>query len=175
MRNDIRLTDNGIDCTFLRDINKLPDDYKYKTNQDSLEMLLYGFFEYYSTFDFYIHGICIREGAKIRKPSRSVLHICNPLETTLNVCKNVNLYELNRIIMKSQDAIYTLETADKSSSNNWGIMALLKTNNNDIVNSKKLNSMVEQTIEELENHSNEISDKFEMNVDERKTKKTEIV
>ncbi|XP_028046509.1 poly(A) RNA polymerase, mitochondrial isoform X2 [Monomorium pharaonis] len=161
-RNDIRCAKDGIDCTFLRDINKLPIDYKYYgSNQDSLETLLYGFFEYYSTFDFHTNGICIREGAQIRKPSRLPLHIVNPLETTLNVSKNVNIYELNRIVSKSHEAIYMLETADKSKSNNWGIMPLLN------INLKKLNRLEEQ-IEYLENQD-EISDKFEVNIGETKT------
>ncbi|XP_071567896.1 poly(A) RNA polymerase, mitochondrial isoform X1 [Temnothorax nylanderi] len=179
-RSDIRCAENGIDCTFLRDINKLPADYKYKPNQDTLETLLHGFFEYYSTFDFNVYGICIREGTQIRKPSRSALHISNPLETTLNVCKNVNLYEVNRIISMSHDAIYALETADKSTSiTSWGIMTLLKVNNGN-TNQRKLNSTEKQIIEEKfpENHSYEISDKFEVsevNIDETETKKKETV
>jgi len=136
-------------------------------------MLLFGFFEYYSKFEFNIYGICIREGTRIRKPSRSVLHITNPLETTLNVCKNVNLYELNRIILKSHDAVYALETNDKSRSNDWGIITLLKVNNN-TTNLRKSNSMEEKIVEEYsEANSYEISDKFEVgeaNIDETKTK-----
>ncbi|XP_011862095.1 PREDICTED: poly(A) RNA polymerase, mitochondrial [Vollenhovia emeryi] len=177
-RTDIRCTNNGIDCTFLRDINKLPIDYKYKPNQDSLETLLHGFFEYYSTFDFQTKGICIREGVEIRKPSRSPLHITNPLETTLNVCKNVTPHEVNHIITKSHDAIYTLETADKSNSINWGIMALLKIHN-DTINLNKLNGMEEKAMKEYsENHSYGVSDKLEVNednIDEAKTQKTETV
>lgn len=177
-RNDIRCTDNGVDCTFLRDINKLPADYKYKSNQNDLETLLHGFFEYYSTFDFHMYGICIREGVEIRKPSNSALHINNPLETMLNVCKNVNLYELNRIISKAHEAMYALEIADKSESI-WGLMALLKLNYADAINPRKLNSAEEQTLEEYsKDHSYEISDKFEVseaNIDETKTKKKEIL
>lgn len=173
MRNDIRCLENGIDCTFLRDINKLPNDYKYKSNQDSLETLLYGFFEYYSTFDFQTNGICIREGMLIRKPTRSALHITNPLETTLNVSKNVNLYELNRIISKSHDAIYALETADKSSNDNWGIMALLKVNN--MIN-RRTNNRVQTIKEYSEDHSYKISDEVSLiNIDETKAKKKETV
>lgn len=173
----MRTAENGIDCTFLRDINKLPADYKYKSNQDSLETLLYGFFEYYSTFDFHVNGICIREGVQIRKPSRSPLHITNPLETTLNVCKNVSLYELNRIITKLHDAIYALETSDKSRSVNWGVTALLKINNANMINLKKLSSSKEQISEEeySGDPSYEISDKFEVNIDETETKKKETV
>ncbi|XP_011061541.1 PREDICTED: poly(A) RNA polymerase, mitochondrial isoform X2 [Acromyrmex echinatior] len=178
--NDVRCAENGIDCTFLRDINKLPPDYKYKINQDSLETLLYDFFEFYSIFDFQKYGICIREGVQIRKPSRSALYITNPLETTLNVSKNVSLYELNRIISKTHDAIYTLETTDKFGSNGWGIMTLLKINNSngDLKKSKRQMKNIEEYSEDSYENSYEISDKFEVseaNIDETKTKKKEIV
>ncbi|KYN09461.1 Poly(A) RNA polymerase, mitochondrial [Trachymyrmex cornetzi] len=182
-RDDVRYAENGIDCTFLRDINKLPPDYKYRINQDSLETLLFDFFEYYSTFDFQTYGICIREGVQIRKPSRSALHITNPLETTLNVSKNVSLYELNRIISKLHDAIYVLETTDKFENNSWGIMTLLKVNN-DNGHLKKSNTTkgqkknIEEYLEDSYENSYEISDKFEVseaNIDETKTKKKETV
>ncbi|KAL6262470.1 hypothetical protein P5V15_007555 [Pogonomyrmex californicus] len=179
-RGDVRCTENGIDCTFLRDINKLPADFKYKLNQDSLETLLHDFFEYYSTFNFDIYGICIREGRQIQKPSHTALHITNPLETTLNVGKNVSFYELNRIISKAQDAVHTLETADKTNEDNWGIMTLLKINNVNTKSLKKLNNTKESEIIKnyLENRSYEISDKFDVseeNTNEPKTKKEEIV
>ncbi|KYN35578.1 Poly(A) RNA polymerase, mitochondrial [Trachymyrmex septentrionalis] len=181
--DDVRYTENGVDCTFLRDINKLPADYKYKINQDSLETLLYDFFEYYSTFDFQTYGICIREGVQIRKPSRSALHITNPLETTLNVSKNVNVCELNRIISKMHDAIYMLET-NEFGSNNWGIISLLKANN-DNENLKKSNTTkgqtknIEECSEDSYKNSYEISDKFEVsveaNIDETKIKEKKTV
>ncbi|KAG5311863.1 PAPD1 protein, partial [Pseudoatta argentina] len=178
--NDVRCTENGVDCTFLRDINKLPPDYKYKINQDSLETLLYDFFEFYSTFDFQTYGICIREGVQIRKPSRSALHITNPLETTLNVSKNVSLYELNRIISKTHNAIYALETTDKFGNNSWGIMTLLKVNNStgDLKKSKRQMKNIKEYSEDSYKNSYEISDKFEVseaNIDETKTKKKETV
>lgn len=149
---DVRYAENGTNCTFLRNIAKLPAEYKYNPNQDTLETLLHGFFEYYASFDFHTYGICIREGTEIRKPERSALHITNPLETTLNVSKNVNLVELNHIIVKSHDALYTLETAaSKSRSDVWGIMALLKVNsvntNPSNVNPKKSSGAKQQTVE----------------------------
>lgn len=115
----------------MRDIKNLPPEYKYKSNQDSLETLLYGFFEYYAKYNFQTLGICIREGVPIRKPSRSPLHIDNPLETSLNVCKNVSILELNHIIEKTRDATYILATTDKSKTNNWGLMALLNMKSQD--------------------------------------------
>lgn len=160
--DDIRCTENGIDCTFLRDINKLPVQYKYKANQDTLQTLLYGFFEYYSTFDFFTKGICIRESVPIRKPSQSPLHITNPLETALNVSKNVNIYELNRLTQKIHNALFTLETSDKLDSSSWGLLGLLKMkvriNTLDITN---LSNIEEENIKShSENYSSEVSNKY---------------
>lgn len=159
---DIRHAENGINCTFLRNIQNLPPQYKYKSNQDNLEKLLHDFFEYYSTFDFYTKGICIREGTPIGKPSRSALHIVNPFETTLNVSKNVNVYELNRITGKAHDALFVLETIDTSTEGDWGLTALLKMKKNVIhTNIPKLNSAEEQSVEDdLKSYSHEISNKI---------------
>ncbi|EFN77484.1 Poly(A) RNA polymerase, mitochondrial [Harpegnathos saltator] len=185
-RDDIRHTENGIDCTFLRDINKLPNEYKYKSNQENLEALLLDFFEFYSLFDFYTKGICIREGIPIRKPSRLPLHIVNPLETTLNVAKNVTIYELNRLKEKAHDAIFILETSDKSNYINWGIMNLLKIKYIDTIGISQLNMVQNVTPEEKnsreniedniqESHSQEISEKITNNNDIQPKKKTKTV
>ncbi|XP_014471908.1 PREDICTED: poly(A) RNA polymerase, mitochondrial isoform X2 [Dinoponera quadriceps] len=174
--DDARHSENGIDCTFLRDVQKLPNEYKYKLNQDDLEHLLFGFFEYFSTFDFYMKGICIREGVPIRKPSHSALHIVNPLETTLNVSKNVSIFELNRLTEKAHDAIFTLETSDKSKYTNWGIMNLLKINNVNMANFSQLNVTESPNVanNSLKNHSHEIPEKI-VNDDDIQPKKKETV
>lgn len=169
--DDVRCTENGIDCTFLRNLEKLPPEYKYKSNQDNLESLVYGFFEFISTFDFHTKGICIREGVPIRKPSRSALHITNPLETTLNVCKNVNIYELNRLTEKAHDAIYILETTDNSRNNNWGLMTLLNMKNIDIMDIVKLNNKKEQSITNSLEDFHEIFEGNEVNINQPKKKK----
>ncbi|XP_011260342.1 poly(A) RNA polymerase, mitochondrial [Camponotus floridanus] len=169
--DDIRCTENGIDCTFLRNLEKLPPEYKYKSNQDNLESLLHGFFDYISTFDFHTKGICIREGVPIRKPSRSALHITNPLETTLNVCKNVNIYELNRITEKAHDAIYILETTDNSRNSNWGLAALLNMKNIDIMNMIKLNNKKEENTTNSLEEIHEISEVNEVDINQPKKKK----
>ncbi|XP_072747868.1 poly(A) RNA polymerase, mitochondrial isoform X2 [Anoplolepis gracilipes] len=174
--DDMRCTETGIDCTFLRDLEKLPAEFKYKSNQDNLESLLYGFFEYISTFDFHTQGMCIREGVPVRKPSRSALHITNPLETTLNVCKNVNIYELNRITEKAHDAVYMLETTDKSRNSNWGLMALLNMKENDIMDMVDGNKRKEQSISDYsEDYSHEISEVNEVDINQPKKKKTDII
>lgn len=152
----------------------MPSEYKYKSNQDNLESLLFDFLEYYSTFDFYSKGICIREGIPIRKPSRSALHVVNPLETTLNVSKNVNTYELNRLTEKMHDAVFMLETSDKSKLAAWGIMKLLKLKvSPDITSTPRLDvadsSNAEDSPQDV--HSHEIADN--VNDDDIQPKKKE--
>ncbi|KAL6443993.1 hypothetical protein ACFW04_001747 [Cataglyphis niger] len=168
-RDDIRCAENGIDCTFQRNLEKLPAEYKYKSNQDNLESLLYGFFKFISTFNFYTDGICIREGTVIPKPSSSALYITNPLETTLNVCKNVNTYELNLINEKAHDALFILETHNSKNNNDWGIMALLKMKNFEIMDMLKLNRKEQNIVDYLENYSDEIS-KVDINPSQKKKK-----
>ncbi|XP_070161116.1 poly(A) RNA polymerase, mitochondrial [Polyergus mexicanus] len=174
-RDDIRCTENGIDCTFLRNLEKLPPEYKYKSNQDNLELLLHGFFDYISTFKFHLNGICIREGVPIRKPSHSPLHITNPLETTLNVCKNVNIYELNRIKVKAHNALLILETNHNSKNGNWGFMALLNMKNIEIMDMLKLNNRKEQSIADYsEDCFHEIPEVNEVDINQSKKKKKTV-
>ncbi|XP_032669267.1 poly(A) RNA polymerase, mitochondrial isoform X2 [Odontomachus brunneus] len=159
--SDARYTADGIDCTFLRDIRKLPNEYKNKLNHDDLETLMFGFFEYYSTYDFYTKGICIRTGIPIRKPTSSPLHIINPLQTMLNVSKNVSIFELNRLVQKAHDALFTLETANKLQYNNWGIMSLLKIKQPEVINLSQFNIVESRNVKgnSSENHSHETSEK----------------
>ncbi|EZA48761.1 Poly(A) RNA polymerase, mitochondrial [Ooceraea biroi] len=159
--NDIRYTKNGIDCTFLRDIKNLPHRYTYQLNQSSLEELFYGFFEYYSQFDFQKKGICIREGVPIRKPSHAALYITNPLETTLNVSRNVDIREVNHIIQKAYDAIYALETTNKSVTSCWGFMALLNMKTDSNIKGSKMKEEIQNF--SRDDHSYEDTDKYEVN------------
>lgn len=152
----------------------MPVEYKYKLNNDTLETLLYGFFEYYSKFDFYTNGICIRRGIPIRKPSQSALHITNPFETMLNVSKNVNIYEVNRIIQKLHDALYTLETADTSRSHSWGLMTLLMKPNLNLQYIFKTKS-IKENIENCSEDSPEISKYEDSEVDVNQSKRKETV
>nr|XP_012233915.1 PREDICTED: poly(A) RNA polymerase, mitochondrial isoform X1 [Linepithema humile] len=173
--NDARCTENGINCIFLRNVEKLPVEYRHKSNNDSLETLLYGFFEYYSKFDFHTKGICIRRGIPIQKPSHSALHITNPFETMLNVSKNVNIHEVNRILQKLHDALYTLETADTSRSNNWGLMTLMTKLNLYVRHTLKSKRTKENIEDSTEDFSPEISDKYgdsEVDVNQSKRKET---
>ncbi|CAG5092699.1 Similar to MTPAP: Poly(A) RNA polymerase [Cotesia congregata] len=91
-KSDVRVADTTVDCTFLRDIKKWPPS---KCLSLSLEELLFDFFCFYSEFDFASLAISLREGKIIDKPhsNHAGLYICNPLETSLMVSKNVSVTE----------------------------------------------------------------------------------
>ncbi|XP_008559711.2 poly(A) RNA polymerase, mitochondrial [Microplitis demolitor] len=106
--SDIRIADSSVNCTFLRDLTKWPVG---KCPDTTLEDLLHEFFSFYAEFDFTTQAISLRKGASINKPTTqglrkhtSPLHICNPLETSLNVSHNVSVNEITGFIIAAQKA-----------------------------------------------------------------------
>ncbi|GBP92943.1 Poly(A) RNA polymerase, mitochondrial [Eumeta japonica] len=125
-KEDQRLAEDNLNCTFLKDLNKLPIK-SYGNNSATLEELLLQFFEFYSLFDFSEKAISINEGVAIRKPNASPLYIVNPLEQTLNVSRNVSYEECERLKMEVRNAAWQLETSKEGSkSNDWGILGLIE-------------------------------------------------
>nr|CAI5827084.1 unnamed protein product [Callosobruchus analis] len=120
--DDEYITEDGINCTFLRDINKYTE---YTTNTDSLETLLKQFFQYYSQFDFSTKAVCLNEGLSLNKPEFSPLYIINPLERGLNVSKNVSAEEVDRLKIEVRNALWALETQEPSIGN-WGLLAIFE-------------------------------------------------
>ncbi|XP_001657730.2 poly(A) RNA polymerase, mitochondrial [Aedes aegypti] len=121
---DLRITESQINCSFLRDISKL--DFK-TSNTSTLEDLLLQFFEFYSHFDFNQRAISLNVGTSILKPDHSPMYIVNPLETILNVSKNVNLEETELFRIQVRNALWLLDTHDKSTaaeSTEWGLVSL---------------------------------------------------
>ncbi|XP_014214156.1 poly(A) RNA polymerase, mitochondrial-like [Copidosoma floridanum] len=133
-KDDIRVADTYVDCTFLRNIEQIPKS----TNTDSLEELLVDFFTYYTKFDFNTNAISLRIGKPIKKSERTPLYICNPLETNLNVSKNVSSEQLDRIMMSMQNALYHLEFHSNERNDQWGLIGLFLMNQtNFIENTRK--------------------------------------
>ncbi|XP_017776733.1 PREDICTED: poly(A) RNA polymerase, mitochondrial isoform X2 [Nicrophorus vespilloides] len=122
-KNDKYITDDGINCTFLRDINVYLATNPIE-NTDSLKILLLQFFVYYSQFDFSSKAICLNESMAIAKPEHSALYIVNPLERGLNVSKNVSPEELEKFRLEVRNAAWLLES-DETKDSNWGIIPLL--------------------------------------------------
>lgn len=130
---DIRITDDNINCSFLRDLNKL-DFTQNKDNNDMIGYLLMQFFEFYSQFDFTSRAISLIEGKSTLKCDHSAMYIVNPLEPQLNVSKNVSLEELERFRFEVRNAAWVLESSyEKSDDPHWGLLNIFKTNKQAIV------------------------------------------
>ncbi|XP_016948563.1 poly(A) RNA polymerase, mitochondrial [Drosophila biarmipes] len=131
---DSRVTEDGINCTFARDVERL--GFRSR-NQSSLSELLLQFFEFYSQFDFHNRAISLNEGRPLSKPDHSAMYIVNPLEQLLNVSKNVSLEECERLRIEVRNAAWVLESEVENASQpegegqerqemSWGLLNLFK-------------------------------------------------
>ncbi|XP_050538255.1 poly(A) RNA polymerase, mitochondrial-like [Daktulosphaira vitifoliae] len=105
--NDVQITDDGVNCTFLRDITKLSHE---PSNKKTLEQLLQGFFEYYASYDFNTNAMSLNYGTTIPKPEYNAMYIVNPLEVNFNVSKNVSLEETERFRIELRNAAWTIDS-----------------------------------------------------------------
>lgn len=121
---DVRITNEGINCTFLRDISKLS---RVVTNTKSLDQLLLGFFEYYASFDFHTNAISLNYGKTINKPEYSALYIVNPLEVHFNVSKNMSSEEMERFRIELRNAAWLIESS-LVNNNLFNLLDLFKDN-----------------------------------------------
>lgn len=121
-KEDIRIAEDNLNCTFLRDLNRLPAE-SYSQNTDDLETLLLQFFEFYSQFDFQDKAISLNEGVALRKPNQLPLYIVNPLEPSLNVSRNVSFEECEKIRMEVRNAAWQLESKE---TNDSGLLSLIE-------------------------------------------------
>lgn len=179
-KDDFRLTEDDINCTFLRDLNNLNF---VKTNTDVPGHLLLQFFEFFSQFDFQNKAISLNEGKSILKPEHSAMFIINPLETILNVCKNVSLEETERFRIEVRNAAWILESeGQKSSSKSWGLLNLFKTSKQSLVRPQmffrprmmEVSNLFEQT-EDMQNQISYKNSNVKNEVDKIKVKaKTDI-
>ncbi|XP_030563298.1 poly(A) RNA polymerase, mitochondrial [Drosophila novamexicana] len=128
---DIRVTEDGINCTFARDMERVGFQSR---NTSSLSELLLQFFEFYSQFDFHNRAISLNEGRALAKPDHSAMYIVNPLEQLLNVSKNVSLEECERLRIEVRNAAWMLEseventtlTESERHEQSWGLLNLFK-------------------------------------------------
>lgn len=121
---DVRITNEGINCTFLRDISKLS---RVVTNTKSLDQLLLGFFDYYASFDFHTNAISLNFGKTINKPEYSALYIVNPLEVHFNVSKNMSSEEMERFRIELRNAAWLIESS-LVNNNLFNLLDLFKDN-----------------------------------------------
>lgn len=120
--NDVRITNGGINCTFLRDVSKLS---RIVQSDKTLDELLLGFFNYYALFDFQMNAISLNFGKMINKPEYSALYIVNPLETQFNVSKNMSLEELERFRIELRNAAWLIESTLKN-TDSFNLLELFK-------------------------------------------------
>lgn len=120
--NDVRITNEGINCTFLRDVSKLS---RIVQSDKTLDELLLGFFNYYALFDFQMNAISLNFGKMINKPEYSALYIVNPLETQFNVSKNMSLEELERFRIELRNAAWLIESTLKN-TDSFNLLELFK-------------------------------------------------
>lgn len=128
---DIRVTEDGINCTFARDMERVGFQSR---NTSSLSELLLQFFEFYSQFDFHNRAISLNEGRALAKPDHSAMYIVNPLEQLLNVSKNVSLEESERLRIEVRNAAWMLESEVENTTlseserreQSWGLLNLFK-------------------------------------------------
>lgn len=124
---DVCITENGVNCTFLRDLRLL----QFSTsNAATLEQLLVDFFEFYSQIDFADRAISLNEGRLVSKPDHSPVYIVNPLEPQLNVSKNVSAEECERFRIEVRNAAWALDSYGArdvvAGGQQWGLLALMK-------------------------------------------------
>lgn len=151
---DTYVTEDGINCTFLRDMRKLN---KPNENKESLESLLIEFFEFYSQFDFASKAVCLNEPVAITKPEHCALYIVNPLERGLNVSKNVSIEELDRFKIEARNAAWVLESQDGSKGKNWGILSLFQ-------NKRKSSSVLNFAMPSKNGRMMDVSTLFDENI-----------
>ncbi|XP_021941400.1 poly(A) RNA polymerase, mitochondrial isoform X1 [Zootermopsis nevadensis] len=139
---DHRITSEGVNCTFIRDVSQLchhmASSSKKLPNTDNLETLFIGFFEFYSSFDFTTHAISLTNGTSVTKPDHSPMYIANPLERGLNVSKNVSHDETERLRIEFRNTAWMLESvsltphetsltvSQKKADEAWGLTALFE-------------------------------------------------
>lgn len=104
------ICDDGIECTFRRDLRGFKGQLNKCFNQPepSVSQLLLDFFDFYSTFDFNNHGLCLLSGQRQRRRIRTNhqvtynLDLVNPLESDQNVCYNVRPHAVAMFVKQCQ-------------------------------------------------------------------------
>lgn len=109
-----------VDCTFLRDPQVFAE--RAQSNTQSLEELLVGFLQFVEAFPFEEYGLSVIWGDMLRKTETTSLYVQNPLERELNVSKNVNGVQVERLPTEARVALHLLES---SKGDHWGLLSFL--------------------------------------------------
>jgi len=88
------------------------------------------FLEFYGKFDFSTRAISLVSGKTFAKPENTPLYLENPIETELNVSKNVMDTNLANFQQGCREALEQLGSCGGCSLQQpWGVMSVLKTAN----------------------------------------------
>lgn len=99
-------------------------------NTQSLEELLLHFYKFYSELDLSQGAISVIDGCMLPKPDQSPMFIYNPVESGLNVCKNVLDSHLQKFQSVCRTTYETLQSRSRMEVPGvvWGILTILKAN-----------------------------------------------
>lgn len=114
----------SVSCGFLADANLLLDPGTVP-DDDSLEILLMKFFDFYASFDFRSSAISLNSGSTIMKPVYDPMYIVNPLEKALNVSRNVSVEECEKLRMQAREAAWAMECSLGLAGKKWGLSDLI--------------------------------------------------
>ena len=85
------------------------------------------FLEFYGKFNFNTHAISLVSGKTFAKPENTPLYLENPIETELNVSKNVMDTNLANFQQGCREALDQLSSCGGCSLQQpWGVMSVLK-------------------------------------------------
>lgn len=118
-KSDVRITEDNVHYTFLRDQSKM--DFKTE-NTDSLETLLEQFFEFIDKFNFNANSLSLNHTKNSRKLDSAPMFIENPFEIELNVSKAIRKREIERMKVIAGIALNALKKSTKSSNEPWGLL-----------------------------------------------------
>lgn len=120
-----------------------------------LPNLIVDFFDYYDKFDFVSRGICLLSGKTFNRYQEtddrySPVHVVNPFDRNLNVCKNVSEVALGNFLKEIRAALKDINEKELSSS---CLLEILMKLNQGPVQSSQL-CQVEETELDIGNISN---------------------
>ena len=120
-KSDECTSEEGIDCTFLRNIKGFEHVLNASNTRPevanlSLSELLSGFFEFYANFNFNESSVCVLSGTyqPKRRQVNHILDIVNPLEPRLNVAANVQDQTVIRFRRSCMRAYSMLQKAESN-------------------------------------------------------------
>ncbi|KAH7640388.1 hypothetical protein HUG17_7855 [Dermatophagoides farinae] len=98
----------------INDIDTTTDDGSEQQQKPVLNTMkmFYSFFEFLVSFNFEKQAMSIQTGKSFAKPDFSPLYIENPMEPTLNICKNVSGVEFKKLLLQAYNSLDAMHCTD---------------------------------------------------------------